>query len=259
MSFKQHQASPNGGRLAKEIINFCRPYQINSNISSVNAVFYVCGCIGSSPTQFLLDSGAAMSVVNYNVVKCQPIAKIHTHAVGANGAPRLDVVGQITVLLQLDDFKVDHQFTVVRNLTVDCLLGADFLQKHSTVLDCHNNTLSVGQKFQTVIPMDFIKQFSSMLDSTCITTSIVRAPCDMEIPGRRVQLIAEQLENSHGDTSVMLVEPLLHFPDHLCVERSLSSVFKSQVAIQIMNTYKNIQRNEIGYCDSREKHLPGFS
>ena len=108
--------------------------------------FYVCGCIGSRPTQFLLDSGAAMSVVNYNVVKCQPIAEIHTHAAGANGAP-LDVIGQTTVTLQLGDFKVDHQFTVVRNLTVDCLLRADFLRKHSAVLDCCNNTLSVGQKF----------------------------------------------------------------------------------------------------------------
>ena len=68
---------------------------MNSNVPSVsvNAVFYVCGCIGSRPTQFLLDSGAATSVVNYNVVKCQPFAKIHTHAMGANVA-LLDVVGQ---------------------------------------------------------------------------------------------------------------------------------------------------------------------
>ena len=94
---------------------------MNSNVPSVNAVFYVCGRIGSRPTQFLLDSGAAMSVVNYNVVKCQPIAEIHTHAVGANGAP-LDVIGQTTVTLQLGDFKVDHQFTVVRNLTVHAYL-----------------------------------------------------------------------------------------------------------------------------------------
>ena len=57
----------------------------------------------------------------------------------------------------------------------------------------------------------------------------------MKIPGRTVQLIAEQLDNPHGDIAVMLVEPLLHFPDHLCVGRSLSSVFRSQVAIQIMN------------------------
>ena len=33
----------------------------------------------------------------------------------------------------------------------------------------------------------------------------------------------------------MLVEPLLHFPDNLCVGGLLSSVFKSQVAIQNMN------------------------
>lgn len=83
--------------------------------------------------------------------------------------------------------------------------------------------------------MDFTKQFSSVPDNICVITSIVRAPCDMEIPGRTVQLIAGQLDNPHGDIAVMLVEPLLHFPDHLCVGCSLSSVFRSQVAIQIMN------------------------
>ena len=79
-------------------------------------------------------------------------------AVGANGTP-LDVVGQTTVTLQLGNFKVDHQFIVVRNLTVDCLLGADFLPQHSSILDCHINTLSVRQDLRAVIPMNVTKQF----------------------------------------------------------------------------------------------------
>ena len=55
-----------------------------------------------------------------------------------------------------------------------------------------------------------------MPDSTCVTTSIVHAPCDMDIHGRTVQLIAGQLDNPDGDIAVMLVEPLLHFPDYVC-------------------------------------------
>ena len=58
----------------------------------MNAVFCVNGCIGELPVQFLLDSGAAVSVVNLNVVKQQPIDKAKTCAVGANGTP-LDVIG----------------------------------------------------------------------------------------------------------------------------------------------------------------------
>ena len=42
--------------------------------------------------KFLLDSGTAISVVNYNVVKNVPITSVHTRAISANGSP-LDVVG----------------------------------------------------------------------------------------------------------------------------------------------------------------------
>ena len=90
-----------------------------------------------------------MSVINVNVVKRQPNDKDKTRAVGANGTP-LDVVGQTTVSIQqaIGDFKVNHQFIVVNNLTVDCLLGVDFLQMHGAILDCCSNTLSVGQDFK---------------------------------------------------------------------------------------------------------------
>ena len=50
MSFKRERASPNGGRLATEIINFHRPNQVTPTVvPSVNAVFFVNGCIGELP------------------------------------------------------------------------------------------------------------------------------------------------------------------------------------------------------------------
>ena len=52
----------------------------------MNAVFCVNGSISEQPIQFLLDSGAAVSVVRQ-----QPITKAMTCAVGANGTP-LNVV-----------------------------------------------------------------------------------------------------------------------------------------------------------------------
>ena len=113
-------SSPNGGRLAKKVIDFHRPYQISTTISSVNAVFCVNGCIGETSTKFLLDPGAAVSVVNYNVIKTS-ITKAATCAVGANGTP-LDVIGQSIITVKVADFKVDYQFMVVRNLTVNCLI-----------------------------------------------------------------------------------------------------------------------------------------
>lgn len=47
-------------------------------------------------------------------------------AIGANGSP-LDVVGSEELEVSLDKVYANHVFVVVRPLTVECLLGVDFL------------------------------------------------------------------------------------------------------------------------------------
>ena len=94
---------------------------------------------------------------------------------GANGT-LLDVVGQTTATVCLRDFKVDHQLTVVRNLTVDCLLGANFLQHHGAVLHCcHKNHHPNGPQVQDP---------ESSYAPTCTSCS----PCNKKIPRRTVML-----------------------------------------------------------------------
>ena len=44
--------------------------------------------------------------------------------------------------VNLDSISASHVFIVAKKLTVDCLLGIDFLSKHGAVLDCARNTLS---------------------------------------------------------------------------------------------------------------------
>ena len=61
--------------------------------------------------------------------------------VGANGLP-LDVLGSVSLEVNLDSISASHVFIVAMKLTVDCLLGIDFLSKHGAVLDCARNTLS---------------------------------------------------------------------------------------------------------------------
>ena len=54
-------------------------------------------------------------------------------AVAANGIP-LDVLGKVKLPVTLGSFSAEEEFTVTRNLTVDCLLGADFLKKYGAVM-----------------------------------------------------------------------------------------------------------------------------
>ena len=53
--------------------------------------------------------------------------------VGANGLP-LDVAEQMSMLVSLGNYCVQHTFLVVHGLTVEGLLGADFLDKHKAVV-----------------------------------------------------------------------------------------------------------------------------
>ena len=53
--------------------------------------------------------------------------------IGASGSP-LDVVGQLTLpVISIGNFR--YVFTIVNTLTVDCLLGADYLVAHEAVID----------------------------------------------------------------------------------------------------------------------------
>ena len=90
-----------------------------------------------------------MSVVHHNLARHLHFMNTTSCAVGANGSP-LDVVGQTTAL---GSFTVDHNFIVVGNLTVDCLLGADFMKYHAAILDCDLNVFSLGRESKVTIPI----------------------------------------------------------------------------------------------------------
>ena len=86
LSIKRQQASPNGGRLAKALAYIHRPPQECSMVPSVNSIYCVNGFIGETPINFLVDSGATMSVVHYNLVRHLHFMSTTSCAVGANVA-----------------------------------------------------------------------------------------------------------------------------------------------------------------------------
>ena len=52
----------------------------------------------------------------------------------ANGS-LLDVIGQITLPVNIGNYQSAQVFIVVKTLTVDCLLGVDYLVAHEVVID----------------------------------------------------------------------------------------------------------------------------
>ena len=226
LSFKQRQASPIDGRLAKAIID---PHRLQHNffvLPSINSIYSVNGYIGDTPVNFLVDSGAALSVIHYNLVRDMQLTQTSHCAVGANGSP-LDIVGQVMVTIVLGTFVVVH------NLTVDCLLGADFMKSHAAVLDCEHNTLTLGRDSKFTFPLA-VKQQPILCKASC-GVHLVRSSQDLEITARSVQLIDGTIDSLGTGAMVMLVEPVETLPHQLHVARSLSSCCNNQVTIQVLN------------------------
>ena len=118
------------------------------NVPISSATLYVNGKINNHQTDFLLDSGAAISVI------CQTILPTDTEirssaaaAVGATGTP-LVVKGHVTLSVSMGHLTVMHEFTVVQNLSVSCLLGTDFLRRYNVIVDCGNCLLHLSHRQQ---------------------------------------------------------------------------------------------------------------
>ena len=192
--------------------------------------FCVNGHIHSTPIKFMLDSGAAVSVVNYQMVRHIPFTAIKTMAVGVNGSPLNVVSADILV----GEFATNQEFIVVKNLAVDCLLGADFLRTHGAILDCCNNTLSFGGDTGPSIPIMLTQRTISQCPDS--VNAILRAASDIEIPGRAVQLISGRVEATHENGVTVLIEPTPSLPAHVYPACSLGTIHDGNVTIQVMNT-----------------------
>ena len=201
-------------------------------LPSINSIYSINGYIGNIPVNFLIDSGAALSVMHYNLVKDMQLTPTSHCAVGANGSP-LDTVGQVMVTIMLGTFVVAHTFIVVRNLTVDCLLGADFMKNHVAILDCEHNTLTLGRDPKFTFPLA-AKEQPTLCKASC-DIHLVCSAQDLEIPARSVQLVAGTIDSLSTEAMVMLVEPVETLPHQLHVARSLSSCCNNQVTIQVLN------------------------
>ena len=189
--------------------------------------------VAGRPLGFLIDSGAAVSVVTYGVLPSSiraEISNVAPIAIGANGSP-LDVVGRVNIEITMDTFCTNHSFIVVQKLTVDCLLGMDFLAKHGAVIDCVKNSLSLTsgsaylQLHETKKPVSDIVAVVSVSETVQISArskGFVRGT--ITHPGIKA--------GQEG-----LVEPKYKGQGRLLVARSLNTVDpQNEVPIQVINT-----------------------
>ena len=192
------------------------------------------GAVGNLPMEFLLDSGAAVSVVRHGALNVHYQNQLNNSstltAVTANGAS-LNILGQVDLPITIGKFKCVHTFIVADNVTVDCILGADCLMRYGAVIDCKECTVTMGGiKFSFVAP-----SVSATPNTGCNvrTTSVTET---ITIPGRTVQLIQVSIPMDVPTNEVLIEQETSNVPKHLLVPRTLTTVTGGCAVIQVMNT-----------------------
>ena len=146
VSFKLPLASVEGGQsLASKPITHYPVLSAQGKYCNGNSVLKVDGSLGNLPVQF---PGATVLVIQYEILDCYYQQKITVSstpaAVTANGSA-LEIVGQIIMPISIAQFHSSQLFTVVCNLTVDCILGVDYFMQHGTVIDCKHCCATMGR------------------------------------------------------------------------------------------------------------------
>ena len=54
----------------------------------------------------------------------------------------------------MGSFQDEHKFNLMRELTVECLLGADFMEKIDVLIDCRRKCLQLGSNAVEVLFID---------------------------------------------------------------------------------------------------------
>ena len=210
----------------------------NGTSYNINTILRINGLLDHSPVTYLLDSGAAISVVRFDALttelKTQVTTTGLTAPVGANGSP-LDMVGQVKIQVTIGSFHTEQVFTVVKSLTVDCLLGSDFLIAQEVIIDYKNRTVLIKGN-----ELPFTMNHGVAMTNHVVCDGLVSASETTTIPGRTIQLINVSLPNEAKEMglSSVLIEPCGDkSPSHILIARTFSPVKTNNCAIiQVMNT-----------------------
>ena len=94
----------------------------------------------------LVDTGSAVTIVHERAW-CplqQSLQKVNRPVIAANGEP-LSILGRTEIRIVIAGEEFLHQVLIARDITQECILGADFLISHGFVIDLGNRLLRIGE------------------------------------------------------------------------------------------------------------------
>ncbi len=212
------------------------------------------------PTRMLVDTGSAVTIVRESVWReatselrrRQPLSPVARPVVAANGQS-LELCGQTVVLLRVGNLCVQHPVLVVKDITQQFLLGADFLERFGCVIDLRNRSLMAGGRSVPV-------QLQAQAQRTVCHVSIKETT---EIPGYHQVHLHGRLSDPTGPDYTGMFEPLQKFAERhgLFLAHSVSLAHTGHTIVRALNpspaTVTVYKEEKVGLLHPVEETRPG--
>eukprot|EP00731_Ephydatia_muelleri_P033704 Em0036g8a len=121
--------------------------------SAVACTLTLQGAVEGHPTVMLVDTGSSVTILHENIwkkaVKGKELKQATCRVMAVNGES-LPLCGQAEVTLQVGSYSGVHKVLVVRDMTLQCLLGTDFREQCHCVINMGTRTLTMAGVKQQV-------------------------------------------------------------------------------------------------------------
>lgn len=204
-------------------------------ISSVPTVpadtYYVSATVSQFNVQFLIDTGSPVSLLSRETWKELSLSTSQTletwcgqSLVGVDGSP-LNIVGHTTLTLTLNEVNCIAHFIVV-DMTVEGILGIDFMKKHHCNIDISNKSLFFSQE-KISIPL-----FSSADSQEC-TVHLAKT---VQLPGRcEKEVLAITKSPLLGKNNIWLLEQTPLRKNTILVARAVVDPHSGYFPVRLLN------------------------
>ena len=204
------------------------------------------GYIASIPVQFVVDTGASVSLLSTDIwhrVSANKHMELKewggcNRLVGVNGSP-LHVQGIVLVHLSLSKNVVfENKFLVVEGMTVEAILGLDFLETFKCMIDSGERKISFPKE-KLVLPLLDVNQKVSKTVGLVLQRKLT-IPAESE-----AEVMVEVSSGGVGDTPVVgtwLVERGQTGRCDVLVARAVVCPTGSTVPLRVFNPHKEAVR-----------------
>lgn len=205
---------------------------LGAKIHSVvgDSAVYVLGQVGGQQVEMLVDTGSAVTLVHQRLMnkvhEKVELHKVSGPVVSANGQP-LDIRGTCDMHIRLQGVDVIHPVLVAGDVTQDCLLGMDFLDKHECKINFADKTLHIGGEVAGLVSKKGrVDVFKLSLAETVV------------VPGRHEIIMPAVLKGDGCSADVAgIVEPSPGFTEQhdLLLARIIAQPKGNMVPVRLVN------------------------